>query len=160
MAVKRDPSMERDDEETGCQVTGGRLRCSRGEPRRDGVSDGVLAPISHLLWTESQSSLLEAPPPRLRPVGARRRCGRVPGWTLLPELGGGLRGDFGLNSAFHRFCGWPLDPFSVVGTRIWATLLILVTCCASEHLLASLLGSENAGFVHLNYNLAVIIRLY
>lgn len=68
--------------------------------------------------------------------------------------------DFGLNSAFHYFCGSKLDPYSVVGTQIWATLLILVTCCASEHLPASLLCSENAGIVHLNYNLAVIIRLY
>lgn len=71
----------------------------------------------------------------------------------------GLGGTLALALLFTASVGL-LDPFSVVGTRIWATLLILVTCCASEHLLASLLGSENAGFVHLNYNLAVIIRLY
>lgn len=72
---------------------------------RDGVSDGLLAPVSRLLWTESRPLLPEEPPPRLHPVGAGRRWGRVPGWMLLPELGGGLRGDFGLSSAFHRFCG-------------------------------------------------------
>ncbi|KAI5269270.1 Calpain-5 [Manis pentadactyla] len=43
---------------------------------------------------------------------------------------------------------WPvgrclLDPCFVDGTQIWATLLILVTCCASEPLPASLLSSEN-----------------
>ena len=126
---------------------------------RDVVSDRVLVPSSRLLRTESQPLLPEEPPPRLHPVGAGRRCGRVLGWTLLPELGGGLRGALALTLLFTASVG-PLDPFSVVGTRIWATLLILVTCCASEHLLAFLLGSENAGFVHLNYNLAVIIRLY
>lgn len=72
---------------------------------RDGVADGVLAPSSRLLRTESRPPLPEGPPPRLHPVGAGRRCGRVPGWTLLPELGGGLRGALALVLLFTASVG-------------------------------------------------------
>lgn len=65
-----------------------------------------------------------------------------------------------LTLLFINFCRLKFDPGSVAGTRIWATLLILATCRAAEHLPASLLSSENAGIVHPNHNLAVIICLY
>lgn len=121
-----------------------------------------------LLQTESLSQSVDLPLPLNKSwsfcggaTGTRRWCRDMsPRSSLSPSCEVGLGEDFGLNSAFHHFRGLKFDPYSVVGTQIWTTLLILVTCCASEHLPASLLCSENAGIVHLNYNLAVIICLY